>query len=162
MSLPRHRDADVVLRDGSTVHVRPVGAEDAAAVQAFFEHLSPESITLRFFSRFPDLDRAARWATQVVDQHRYGLVAIGSADGRVVAHVGWEGEPGHPGRAESPSPSLTPCRRTIGCFTCFVTAASRSRSARSRVWSWWNWRHRRRRSALERFESRYRVPSHSE
>jgi acetate---CoA ligase (ADP-forming) len=99
MSYPRHRDADVVLRDGSTVHVRPVEAEDADAVQAFFEHLSPESIALRFFSRFPDLDSAVRWATDV-DQHRYGLVATSSADGRVVAHAGWERDPDRPERAE--------------------------------------------------------------
>ena len=44
MSSPWHHEADVVLRDGSTVHVRPVRAEDAAAVQAFFEGLSPKSI----------------------------------------------------------------------------------------------------------------------
>ena len=60
MNAPRHHEADVALRDGSTVHVRPVRAEDAAAVQAFFKGLSPESITLRFFSSFPDLDRAVR------------------------------------------------------------------------------------------------------
>jgi acetate---CoA ligase (ADP-forming) len=99
MSHPQHRQADVVLRDGSTVHVRPVRATDALAVRAFFEHLSPKSITLRFFSGFPDLDRAVRWATEVDDQHRYGLVATG-ADGRVVAHAGWETEPDHPERAE--------------------------------------------------------------
>ena len=99
MSFPRHRDADVVLRDGSTVHVRPVGAEDADAVQAFFEHLSPESIALRFFSRFPDLDRAVRWATEA-DQHRYGLIATSSTDRRVVAHAGWERNPDRPERAE--------------------------------------------------------------
>ena len=100
MNAPRHHEADVVLRDGSTVHVRPVRAEDAAAVQAFFKGLSPESITLRFFSSFPDLDRAVRWATDVDHQHRYGLVATSSADGRVVAHAGWEREPDHPERAE--------------------------------------------------------------
>jgi acetate---CoA ligase (ADP-forming) len=100
MSSPRHREADVVLRDGSTVHVRPVRAEDAPAVQAFFERLSPESIALRFFSGFPDLDRAVRWATEVDDQHRYGLIATSGADGRVVAHAGWEREPDRPGRAE--------------------------------------------------------------
>ena len=33
-------------------------------------------------------------------QHRYGLVATGSADGRVVAHAGWEREPDRPERAE--------------------------------------------------------------
>jgi acetate---CoA ligase (ADP-forming) len=99
MSHPQHRQADVVLRDGSTVHVRPVRAEDAAAVQIFFKGLSPKSITLRFFSRFPDLDRAVRWATDV-DQHRYGLIATSSTDGRVVAHAGWEREPDRPERAE--------------------------------------------------------------
>jgi acetate---CoA ligase (ADP-forming) len=99
MSHPQHRQADVVLRDGSTVHVRPVRATDAPAVRAFFEHLSRKSIGLRFFSGFPDLDRAVRWATDVEDQHRYGLVATG-ADGRVVAHAGWEREPDRPERAE--------------------------------------------------------------
>jgi L-amino acid N-acyltransferase YncA len=99
MSSPRHHEADVALRDGSTVHVRPVRAEDAPAVRAFFERLSPRSIALRFFSGFPDLDRAVRWATEIDDQHRYGLVATG-ADGRVVAHAGWEREPDRPGRAE--------------------------------------------------------------
>jgi L-amino acid N-acyltransferase YncA len=98
MSSPRHHNADVALRDGSTVHVRPARAKDAPAVRAFFERLSPRSIALRFFSSFPDLDRAVRWATQV-DQHRYGLVATG-ADGRVVAHAGWEREPVRPERAE--------------------------------------------------------------
>jgi L-amino acid N-acyltransferase YncA len=98
MSSPRHRNGNVVLRDGSTVHVRPVRAEDAPAVRAFFEGLSPESIALRFFCGFPDLDRAVRWATEV-DQHRYGLVATG-ADGRVVAHAGWERDPDRPERAE--------------------------------------------------------------
>jgi L-amino acid N-acyltransferase YncA len=98
MSSARHHEADVVLRDGSTVNVRPVRAEDAPAVRAFFERLSPKSIALRFFSGFPDLDRAVRWATEV-DQHRYGLVATG-ADGRVVAHAGWEREPDRPERAE--------------------------------------------------------------
>jgi L-amino acid N-acyltransferase YncA len=96
---PRHREADVLLRDGSTVHVRPVTIEDAPAVEAFFKGLSPESIALRFFCGFPDLDRAVRWATEVDDQHRYGLVATG-ADGRVVAHAGWEREPDRPERAE--------------------------------------------------------------
>ena len=70
MSHSRHHEADVVLRDGLTVRVRPVRSDDAPAVRAFFEHLSPKPIALRFFSSFPDLDRAVRWATEV-DQHRY-------------------------------------------------------------------------------------------
>ena len=78
MAYPRHREADVVLRDGSTVHVRPVRAEDAAAVHAFFQGLSPESIALRFFSGFPNLDMAVRWATEMCQPqctHIRGLAA---------------------------------------------------------------------------------------
>ena len=99
MNSPRHPKADVVLRDGSTVNVRPIQATDAPAVHSFLEHLSPKSIALRFFSSFPDIDRAVRWATEV-DQHRYGLIATSSADGRVVAHAGWERDPDRPERAE--------------------------------------------------------------
>jgi acetate---CoA ligase (ADP-forming) len=100
MSSPRHHEADVILRDGLTVHVRPVRATDALAVRASFERLSPESTGLRFFSSFPDLDHAVRWATEIDDQHRHGLVATSSADGRVVAHAGWETDPDQPERAE--------------------------------------------------------------
>jgi acetate---CoA ligase (ADP-forming) len=100
MAYPRHREADVVLRDGSTVHVRPVRAGDAAAVRAFFEGLSPESIALRFFSGFPNLEMAVRWATEVDYQRRYGLVATSGDDDLVVAHAGWERQPDRPDRAE--------------------------------------------------------------
>jgi len=39
---------DVILRDGSTLRLRPAEAEDAQAVLDFFRHLSPESRYLRF------------------------------------------------------------------------------------------------------------------
>jgi GNAT superfamily N-acetyltransferase len=47
---PVHYACDVVLRNGSTLHLRPIRAEDAAALQAFHQHLSPESLYLRFMS----------------------------------------------------------------------------------------------------------------
>ena len=97
---PAHREADVVLRDGSTVHVRPVRAEDEAAVRAFLGGLSERSRWLRFFSGFPDLDHAARWAVRADYDRRYGLVATAGAGGLVVAHAGYEREEGHPDRAE--------------------------------------------------------------
>jgi L-amino acid N-acyltransferase YncA len=192
MSSPqRHHEADVVLRDGSTVHVRPVRAEDAAAVQAFLKGLSPESITLRFFSSFPDLDRAVRWATEA-DQHRFGLIATSSADGPVVAHAGWEREPDRPGRAEVAF-AIADAMQHNGLGTILlgqlIDAADQAgvavlsaevlpqnhhmlhlfrdsgipltiRAIPSVVL--WSWRPRRSRAALERFESRYHVPSHSE
>jgi RimJ/RimL family protein N-acetyltransferase len=97
---PGHREADVVLRDGSTVHVRPVRAGDAPAVERLLHGLSDWSRWLRFFSCYPDLARAVRWATEVDYDHRYGLVATTGGDGRVVGHAGFERLPDHPERAE--------------------------------------------------------------
>jgi hypothetical protein len=46
---PRHLEADVVLRDGSTVSVRPVRAEDEGSLYEFLAGLSMDSRWLRFF-----------------------------------------------------------------------------------------------------------------
>ena len=100
MEYPRHREADVVLRDGSTVHVRPSRPDDAPAVRELLTGLSQESIWLRFFSGFPNLDAAVGWATTVDYQWRYGLVATTGSDGTVVGHAGWERERERPERAE--------------------------------------------------------------
>ncbi len=62
---PGHREADVVLRDGSTVHLRPVKSGDYDAVLAFLERLSPDSLALRFFSGAANLEGAARWGVDV-------------------------------------------------------------------------------------------------
>lgn len=59
---PAHWEADVVLRDGGTAHLRPIVPSDADALQAMHRAQSPESIYLRFFAPMPqipakDLDR---------------------------------------------------------------------------------------------------------
>jgi RimJ/RimL family protein N-acetyltransferase len=94
------REVDVLLRDGSTVHVCPAKPSDAPAVRLLLQGLSDRSRWLRFFSAFPDLARAARWATEVDNDRRYGLVATVERDGRVVGHAGLERESDHPKRAE--------------------------------------------------------------
>jgi acetate---CoA ligase (ADP-forming) len=94
------REVDVMLRDGSTVHVCPAKLSDAPAVKLLLNGLSDESRWLRFFSAFPDLARAARWATEVDNDRRYGLVATVERDGQVVGHAGLERESDHPERAE--------------------------------------------------------------
>src|SRR5262245_28080438 len=55
---PAHWEADVVLRDGGTAHLRPITPEDAAAIQRFHSRQSPESIFFRFFSAMPRLSEA--------------------------------------------------------------------------------------------------------
>ncbi|GAA2007924.1 GNAT family N-acetyltransferase [Brevibacterium samyangense] len=61
-SYPEYWEADVVLRDGATAHLRPIVPSDAEAIQEMHSKQSPESIYLRFFAPLPaipkrDLDR---------------------------------------------------------------------------------------------------------
>ena len=72
---PAHREADVALRDGSTVHVRPVRPADLGAMLDFLKGLSRESRAFRFFSASVDLEREARRSVDVDHRDRYGLVA---------------------------------------------------------------------------------------
>ena len=60
---PTSWEGDVVLRDGSIGHVRPITPADAEAIHRFHEGQSEESIYLRFFAPIKRLsDR---------DVHRY-------------------------------------------------------------------------------------------
>src|SRR6476661_1760500 len=47
---PEYWEADVVLRDGGTAHLRPIHPSDADAVQAFHTGQSQNSIYMRFFA----------------------------------------------------------------------------------------------------------------
>ena len=65
----------MVLRDGSTVHVRPIRGEDEEEVHRFLEGLDPESRMFRFFSLGTDLQAAAHSMVDVDYTRSYGLVA---------------------------------------------------------------------------------------
>jgi acetyl coenzyme A synthetase (ADP forming)-like protein len=83
---PAHREADVVLRDGSTVRLRPVRRGDEAALLRFFESLGVESQAFRFFSGAPDLEQTAALMADVDYAGRYGLLASRGDDERLVGH----------------------------------------------------------------------------
>jgi acetate---CoA ligase (ADP-forming) len=85
---PREREADIVLRDGTTVHVRPVRADDNAAIREFLGALSRESIGFRFFG-VPNLDWAASWSVDVDYADRFALVAEGGSPRRILAHAAY-------------------------------------------------------------------------
>ena len=53
-------DCDVVLRDGTTLRLRPLRSDDGAALQRFLEQLSPDSVYFRFFNPRPDQAVIAR------------------------------------------------------------------------------------------------------
>ena len=52
---PVEWEADVVLRDGSVAHVRPITPEDGDALRRFHNAQSDESIYLRFFAPLREL-----------------------------------------------------------------------------------------------------------
>ena len=52
---PRHWEADVLLLDGGTAHIRPITPDDADRLVEFYSRVSDESKYLRFFSPMPEL-----------------------------------------------------------------------------------------------------------
>jgi acyl-CoA synthetase (NDP forming)/GNAT superfamily N-acetyltransferase len=73
---PAWWEADVVLRDGSVAHVRPIVPNDADGVRRFHAGQSAESIYLRFFAPLKTLsDKDVARFTQVDYDWRVALVA---------------------------------------------------------------------------------------
>ncbi|GAA3693024.1 bifunctional GNAT family N-acetyltransferase/acetate--CoA ligase family protein [Nonomuraea antimicrobica] len=73
---PAHWEADVVLADGGTAHVRPIRPADADRLRSFYSRLSDESIYFRFFGPRPRLsDREVERFTNVDYLSRVALIA---------------------------------------------------------------------------------------
>jgi acetyl coenzyme A synthetase (ADP forming)-like protein len=84
---PSHREADVALRTGATVHVRPVRPTDEQALLTFLRSLSDDSRVFRFFSGAADLETAARRQSQVDYVDTFGLVVTVGFGGQIVGHA---------------------------------------------------------------------------
>jgi acetate---CoA ligase (ADP-forming) len=67
-------DCDVVLRDGTTLRLRPLASDDAAALQRFLEQLSPDSVYFRFFNPRPD-PAVVRRLLQADGVNEFALIA---------------------------------------------------------------------------------------
>jgi GNAT superfamily N-acetyltransferase len=78
---PASWEADVVLRDGTTTHVRPIRPGDADALQAFHVAQSEASTYLRYFAPLERLpDRDLERFTHVDHRDRVALVAVTEDD----------------------------------------------------------------------------------
>jgi acyl-CoA synthetase (NDP forming)/RimJ/RimL family protein N-acetyltransferase len=78
---PVEWEADVVLKDGSVAHVRPIAPADADGIRAFHAHQSAESIYLRFFAPIRELSARDIHRFTHVDHHdRVALVATLNGD----------------------------------------------------------------------------------
>jgi acyl-CoA synthetase (NDP forming)/RimJ/RimL family protein N-acetyltransferase len=78
---PQSWEADVVLRDGGTCHLRPIRPDDAAGLVALHGRLSPQTVYFRFFAPYPRLSERDVVRFTIVDyRDRVALVAtIGDA-----------------------------------------------------------------------------------
>ncbi|MCM3885386.1 GNAT family N-acetyltransferase [Frankia sp. R82] len=96
---PAEWEADVILTDGGTAHIRPILPSDGPLLRAFWTRLSLQTIYFRYFAARRSLsDEDIRHMT-VVDQRRRGaLVAMIGDDLVAVAH--WEGTAARPTEAE--------------------------------------------------------------
>jgi acetate---CoA ligase (ADP-forming) len=85
---PPYRPTDAVLRDGSTVRIRPIGPDDEHRLLVFLRALSESSRIFRFFSSTSDyaLKNEAQRETHVDYRHGFGLIATTEPEERIVGH----------------------------------------------------------------------------
>jgi RimJ/RimL family protein N-acetyltransferase len=76
-------EADVMLKDGTPVHIRPIRPEDDHALVEVFHRLSPETVYQRFFAALPELPPdMAQHLANVNFKDRFALVA--EVDGKPI------------------------------------------------------------------------------
>ena len=83
----KRRQGDVVLRDGSTVHIRVMRPEDEAGLCGLLTSLSEESRWLRFYCQKNSTALAAEAHREANLDHAFGLVACSGDSERVIGHA---------------------------------------------------------------------------
>jgi acyl-CoA synthetase (NDP forming)/GNAT superfamily N-acetyltransferase len=96
---PRHWEADVLLRDGRTAHLRPVSPDDAALLVSFYDQISEQSKYYRFFAAMPTLSEREIRRFVEVDHHDRVALVLTVAE-RMIAIGQFERLPGGPGRPD--------------------------------------------------------------
>jgi GNAT superfamily N-acetyltransferase len=75
--VPVDLDQEFPLRDGGTLHLRPIRPDDTARLIALHGRLSRDSIVMRFFSPMPVLtEERARYFTTLDFDRRLAIVAV--------------------------------------------------------------------------------------
>jgi acyl-CoA synthetase (NDP forming)/GNAT superfamily N-acetyltransferase len=93
VTYPSHWEADAVLADGGTVHLRPIRPDDADGLRAFHSRLSPETVYNRFFTMVRSLSaRDVERFTTVDYDDRVAVVAV--LHGDIVGVCRYDRHPG--------------------------------------------------------------------
>src|SRR4051812_7302876 len=90
---PPHWEADVVVADGGTVHLRPIRPSDAEALVAFHSGLSQRTRYLRYFSAYPRIPEKDLYRFTNVDHHDRVALIVELA-GQIIAVGRYERYPG--------------------------------------------------------------------
>src|SRR6478735_2464138 len=80
---PVEWEADVVLRDGTVAHVRPITPDDAEGIRHFHSLQSAESIYLRFFAPLRELSERDIYRFTHVD-YRDRVALVATLDGEII------------------------------------------------------------------------------
>ena len=95
---PAGEEADIVLRDGTAMRLRPIRPDDGPGLLDLYDRLSPDSLYFRFFA-LPDKDPGkAEYLARVDYDRRYAVVA--EMAGAIVGVARWECLADRPGHAE--------------------------------------------------------------
>jgi acetyl coenzyme A synthetase (ADP forming)-like protein len=80
---PARYESDILLRDGSSLHLRPIKPGDVSALLEFHTRLSPRSVYFRYFSPLPELSEERAKVLASVD-YNDTFALVGELGGRLV------------------------------------------------------------------------------
>ena len=98
LSYPTQYESDVVLRDGSTVRLRPIRPNDGDAVRTLYERVSRDSLRFRFFGIPAACDEEVSRLLSADHDNKFVLIA--EAGDRVAGVALYIRDPKSPERAE--------------------------------------------------------------
>src|SRR4029450_6550265 len=99
---PAELEHELVLKDGTVVHIRPIRPDDAPRLQELHSRLSLQTASPRFFTIVKRLTSDWAQILATVDyQRRLALVVEPSGGAELIA-VGRDGGPARKGTAEIP------------------------------------------------------------
>lgn len=99
ISYPARYESDILLRDGSTLRLRPIKTDDLDAFIALHNRLSPKSVYFRFFAPIPELTKESARELVAVD-YQDSFALVGELAGRLVAVAHYFRNKEAPDRAE--------------------------------------------------------------